>query len=216
MKVIIVEAACHHSTMWVRATGTRSVRATAAAGVRTLRTAPVLLEKKRPDSPEDHGKGEARSAFADPFPLPFSRELDPAKKAEGINLASESQRIDDFVVPVRVSNRLDEERPKKLARLQYQCRKRGTLETDLILSTFAMKELASLPDAELDELDMLLDEPDWDIFYWCTDRKPVPERWAATFATEGQLGHRLRMHTRNDERTLRRFPQLASDIQSPA
>lgn len=103
-----------------------------------------------------------------------------------------------------------------LARLQYQCRKRGTLETDLILSTFAQKELAHLSDRELHELDQLLDEPDWDIFYWCTERKPVPERWEASFLTEGRLGHRLRQHTRNDERTVRRFPPLTSDIRSPA
>ncbi|WFD04260.1 Succinate dehydrogenase assembly factor 2 mitochondrial [Malassezia obtusa] len=179
---------------------------------RALHTAPALRQRQSGGGDDS----SQRPPFADPFPLPFSPELDPLKKAEGVNLASESQRIDDFVVPIRVPNRLNEERPKKLARLQYQCRKRGTLETDLILSTFAVKELASLADAELDELDMLLDEPDWDIFYWCTDRKPVPERWQESFATEGRLGHRLRLHTRNDERTVRRFPQLSAEIKSPA
>ncbi|WFC96297.1 Succinate dehydrogenase assembly factor 2 mitochondrial [Malassezia brasiliensis] len=181
------------------------------AGVRRAFSAAVLMRQKRGDDDGAHP-----TQFVDPFPLPFSRELDPRLKAEGVNLASEGQRIDDIVVPIRVPNREGEERPKKLARLQYQCRKRGTLETDLILSTFALKELPSLSDAELDELDRLLDEPDWDIFYWCTDRKPVPPAWKESFATEGRLGHRLRLHTRNDERAVRRFPELSSEIKSPA
>ncbi|WFD01158.1 Succinate dehydrogenase assembly factor 2 mitochondrial [Malassezia yamatoensis] len=204
-----------------------TVRATVCATTRSVRWAQrsrqgYLLQSKvhtscflwQKDGQGNNSSGNG-SQLKDPFPLPFSRELDPGKRSEHINLASESQRIDDFVVPVRVPNRMNEERPKKLARLQYQCRKRGTLETDLILSTFAVKELDSLSDAELDELDSLLDEPDWDIFYWCTDRKAVPAKWKESFANEGHLGYRLRVHTRNDERTLRRFPQLSSKIQSP-
>lgn len=201
--------------MWVRAAGQPALRGGAHAQriQRTLRTAAPLRSQNRSGNGDN---GSAGPKFVDPFPLPFSPELDPKKAAEGVNLASKGQRIDSIVVPTRVVNRTNEERPRKLARLQYQCRKRGTLETDLILSTFAQKELQALDDAELDELDKLLDEPDWDIFYWCTDRKPVPETWAASFATQGRLGHRLRLHTRNDERTVRRFPQLSSDIQSPA
>jgi len=154
--------------------------------------------------------------LSDPFPLPFSREMDPARRADGVDLASAGQRVEGIDVPIRVANREGEGRPRMLARLQYQCRKRGTLETDLILSTFAQKELACLSNEELHELDQLLDEPDWDIFYWCTERKPVPARWEASFATEGRLGHRLRQHTRNEERMVRRFPPLTAEIQSPA
>ena len=209
-----VEAACCRRTvMWVRAAAApHAVRSVArVAGVRRAFGAAAAVRQQRSDD-----DGAQRPQFSDPFPLPFSRELDPRLKAEGVNLASEGQRIDDIVVPIRVPNREGEERPKKLARLQYHCRKRGTLETDLILSTFALKELPSLSDAELDELDSLLDEPDWDIFYWCTDRKPVPPAWKESFMTEGRLGHRLRLHTRNDERTVRRFPELSSEIKSPA
>lgn len=179
------------------------MRVCPAAARRVATCAPLLKDKPSP-------------TFVDPFPLPFSRELDPGRAADGVNLASEGQRVETIDVPTRVPNRLNEAYEKKLARLQYQCRKRGTLETDLILSTFAVEELRSLSNAELDELDMLLDEPDWDIFYWCTDRKPVPPQWAESFATKGRLGFRLRTHTRNDQRTLRRFPSLAPGIQSPA
>ncbi|KAE8211109.1 hypothetical protein CF327_g5100 [Tilletia walkeri] len=103
---------------------------------------------------------------------------------------------------------LTEDRERTIARLVYQVRKRGTLETDLLLSTFAKTELKGLSDDDLLEFDQLLDEPDWDIFYWSTDRKPVPERWAASFATEGRLGWRLRKHTRNEEKVPRRMPNL--------
>ncbi|CAD6936418.1 unnamed protein product [Tilletia controversa] len=103
---------------------------------------------------------------------------------------------------------LTEDRERTIARLVYQVRKRGTLETDLLLSTFAKTELKGLSDDDLIEFDQLLDEPDWDIFYWSTDRKPVPERWAASFATPGRLGWRLRKHTKNEEKVPRRMPNL--------
>ncbi|PWO00985.1 DUF339-domain-containing protein [Tilletiopsis washingtonensis] len=113
-------------------------------------------------------------------------------------------------VPLRVPGRGpdDETREKRIARLVYQARKRGTLETDLLLSTFARDHLHQLPDAEVIEFDLLLDEPDWDIYYWLTERKPVPQRWKASFETEGRLGQRLRVHTKNEDKVLRRMPAL--------
>lgn len=39
------------------------------------------------------------------------------------------------------------------ARLVYQSRKRGTLESDLLLSTFARDNLATMNEAELKEYD---------------------------------------------------------------
>lgn len=68
----------------------------------------------------------------------------------------------------------------KRARLMYQSRKRGILESDLLLSRFAKKYLHKLTYEELDEYDKLLDEPDWDIYYWATqnyDVTPLPEQW---------------------------------------
>ncbi|KAJ1811560.1 Succinate dehydrogenase assembly factor 2 mitochondrial, partial [Coemansia sp. RSA 2598] len=60
-------------------------------------------------------------------------------------------------------------------RLQYQMRKRGILETDLLLSTFASDHLTSLSHEELVDLDALLSNIDWDIFYWATNKTPAPE-----------------------------------------
>ncbi|KAJ2337239.1 Succinate dehydrogenase assembly factor 2 mitochondrial [Coemansia sp. RSA 2673] len=60
-------------------------------------------------------------------------------------------------------------------RLQYQMRKRGILETDLLLSTFASEHLALLTPTELADLDSLLSNIDWDIFYWATGKAQAPE-----------------------------------------
>ncbi|KAN0063460.1 Succinate dehydrogenase assembly factor 2 mitochondrial [Thecaphora frezii] len=163
------------------------------------------------------GGAVADAPLSDPYPLPLSPDVvdlnnantGPESKWAGLNLASDRQNIDGVDAPMRVPGRTAEPRETKIARLVYQCRKRGTLETDLILSTFAKKELQKLPDDELDEFDRLLDEPDWDIFYWCTRRKPVPERWRASFDTEGKLGHRLLRHTKNEEKAVRWMPELA-------
>lgn len=153
-----------------------------------------------------------------------------------IDLATTSQNdgFDLASTPLRVPGREDEDRETKIARLIYQTRKRGTLETDLILSTFAKRELGKMSSEEVDEFDrvsclpfpvfclplgtdnrleflstwQLLDEPDWDIFYWCTARKAPADRWADSFNTPGRLGHRLRIHTKNEEKVVRWMPQL--------
>ncbi|KAH6845059.1 Flavinator of succinate dehydrogenase-domain-containing protein [Chaetomium sp. MPI-CAGE-AT-0009] len=69
------------------------------------------------------------------------------------------------VEPLR---RVGEDPATMRARLLYQSRKRGTLESDLLLSTFASTRLASMTPAQLAEYDRFLDENDWDIYYWAT------------------------------------------------
>ncbi|KAG4437023.1 hypothetical protein IFR05_007484 [Cadophora sp. M221] len=59
------------------------------------------------------------------------------------------------------------------ARLLYQCRKRGTLESDLLMSTFAEAHLREMTPAQMAQLDIFLDENDWDIYYWAT-QEPTP------------------------------------------
>ncbi|KAL5523200.1 EMI5 [Sanghuangporus sanghuang] len=93
---------------------------------------------------------------------------------------------------------------KMRARLVYQSRKRGTLESDLILSTFAAQNLNGMSAEELREYDRLLDEPDWDIYYWATERRPAPERWA-----QSPLLQKLRKHARNEGKEIRRMPELS-------
>ncbi|KAK8198231.1 Flavinator of succinate dehydrogenase-domain-containing protein [Phyllosticta capitalensis] len=59
------------------------------------------------------------------------------------------------------------------ARLTYQSRKRGILESDLLLSTFADAYLGKMTQNQLQDYDRFLDENDWDIYYWAT-QEPAP------------------------------------------
>ncbi len=140
------------------------------------------------------------------------------------------------------------------ARLVYQSRKRGTLESDLLLSTFAQERLGGMGERELREYDkvsgkgrvefysvlfthvriffrcvalffllsptpharcvydtvltsrreQLLDEPDWDIYYWATGKKTPPERWVGSNVLE-----QLREHVKNEGKVVRRMPDLS-------
>lgn len=54
-----------------------------------------------------------------------------------------------------------------------QSRKRGTLESDLLMSTFADTYLPHMTPAQMAQYDLFLDENDWDIYYWAT-QEPTP------------------------------------------
>ncbi|KAG6841098.1 hypothetical protein C0991_001905 [Blastosporella zonata] len=89
------------------------------------------------------------------------------------------------------------------ARLVYQSRKRGTLESDLLLSTFARDNLGTMSEVELKEYDRLLDEADWDIYYWATGKRTPPERW-----TDSEILKRLAKHAKNEGKVMRLMPAL--------
>ena len=78
---------------------------------------------------------------SDPYPLPLSS---PA-------LASHPpDSLDPFPPPIERNN---ENVQTLRARLVYQSRKRGTLEADLLLSTFAGEHLRHMDEVELREFD---------------------------------------------------------------
>ncbi|KAK6197550.1 Flavinator of succinate dehydrogenase-domain-containing protein [Scheffersomyces amazonensis] len=94
----------------------------------------------------------------------------------------------------------------KRARLVYQSRKRGILESDLLLSRFAKKHLNTFNEEELDEYDKLLDEPDWDIYYWATKNytvTPLPDKWK-----NSKILQLLQKDAENNEREILRMPEL--------
>lgn len=84
-------------------------------------------------------------------------------------------------VLLRPEPRPNEPTETKRARLLWQSRKRGILETCVILGKFAKEHLPTLSREELDEYDEFMNENDWDIYYWITATpeapKPMPERW---------------------------------------
>ncbi|KAJ7512788.1 mitochondrial protein [Mycena galericulata] len=128
---------------------------------------------------------------ADPWPLPHTPE----------HLASTASPAN--IPPPTPLPRPNEPVTTLRARLVYQSRKRGTLESDLILSTFAREHLPAMSEAELREYDKLLDEADWDIYYWATEERTPPERWAASPILE-----KLKIHARNEGKVVRRMPAL--------
>ncbi|KAK4645419.1 Succinate dehydrogenase assembly factor 2 mitochondrial [Podospora pseudocomata] len=152
---------------------TRALRAAIRPTTSVLRTArPFSSSKSSPD----------------PGSLP-NHELD----------VGELQGAKFKIEPLR---RVGEEPDVMRARLLYQSRKRGTLESDLLLSTFAASHLPKMTPAQLSEYDRFLDENDWDIYYWATqpnvslpsgqtppleDRavheSPRPGEWAQTVGT---------------------------------
>lgn len=49
----------------------------------------------------------------------------------------------------------------------------------------------------------LMDEPDWEIYYWATGRKTPPVRWEGSEVLE-----MLKKHAKNEGREVRRMPEL--------
>lgn len=123
--------------------------------------------------------------------------------------------IDESLIPTRI-DRSYETSDVTRARLLYQSRKRGILETDLLLSTFADKYLPSMSSEELNEYDavckmsiprlmrqQLLDEPDWEIYYWATGKKPTPPEWI-----DSEILASLKQHVKNEGKVILRMPDL--------
>ncbi len=82
-----------------------------------------------------------KTDFRDPFPFPLSSDK-----------FTKEQPIDESLLPDPLS-RPNESLDSLRARLNYQSRKRGTLENDLLLSTFAQEQIVTMTRAELEEFD---------------------------------------------------------------
>ena len=77
----------------------------------------------------------------------------------------------------RSSVGLDERRK----RLLFRCWHRGTREMDLILGRFADREIGALTDAELAELEQLIEVPDPDLYAALTGDREPPKVAGALF-----------------------------------
>ena len=77
----------------------------------------------------------------------------------------------------RSSGGLDDRRK----RLLFRCWHRGTREMDLILGRFADREIVSLSDGELDELEQLIEVPDPDLYAALTGDRAPPAVAGALF-----------------------------------
>ncbi|RYO97723.1 hypothetical protein DL765_011100 [Monosporascus sp. GIB2] len=115
-----------------------------SAGIRALATTPTFRFREPPAAPPKGGGGAGMGVG----------ELEGAKFR---------------VEPLR---RVGEDDKTMRARLTYQSRKRGTLESDLLLSTFADAYLPTMTREQMAQYDLFLDENDWDIYYWATQEPP--------------------------------------------
>jgi len=68
-----------------------------------------------------------------------------------------------------------ETRETRIKRLKIRSWRRGTKEMDLILGGFADTGLTGLDEAAMDAYEALLEENDWDLYYWVTGAREVPE-----------------------------------------
>jgi antitoxin CptB len=74
---------------------------------------------------------------------------------------------------------MTETRDTRIKRLKMRSWRRGIKEMDLILGGFADAELAGLDGATLDAYERLLEENDWDLYYWVTGAQKAPGPYAA-------------------------------------
>ncbi len=101
--------------------------------------------------------------------------------------------------------RPNETSSQKRARLYYYSRKRGILETDLLLSTWAETYLSKLNDKELQEYDTLLCENDWNLYYWLTNASiPPPHIQQLSILVS------LKEHAKNKSKKVLRMPETPS------
>lgn len=59
-------------------------------------------------------------------------------------------------------------------RIRFRAWHRGTKEMDLLMGQFADAELAGLTEVELDQLELLMEVPDRDVFAWLTGEAATP------------------------------------------
>ncbi|XP_067129781.1 succinate dehydrogenase assembly factor 2, mitochondrial-like [Centruroides vittatus] len=93
----------------------------------------------------------------------------------------------------------NEDQTVKRSRLLYQSRKRGMLENDLILSTFADKYLHTFNERQLNLYDELINLPsnDWDLYHWLTGKKETPLEY------QHEVFELLKKHVKNEEKEKR-------------
>ena len=77
-------------------------------------------------------------------------------------------------------------------RLHFRAWHRGTREMDLLMGRFADSELGSLPETEVDELELLMEAPDRDVFSWLTGELELPGNF------DTAVFHRIRAFHKHD------------------
>lgn len=69
---------------------------------------------------------------------------------------------------------MQETTENKRKRLLFRSWHRGTRELDLLMGSFAERNLPAMNDAELDLYDIILTHPDPDLYNWITGQETAP------------------------------------------
>jgi antitoxin CptB len=64
--------------------------------------------------------------------------------------------------------------PPRRRRLMFRAWHRGTKEADLMIGGFVKRNIATFTEAELDELEAVLELPDVDLADWLSGRRAIP------------------------------------------
>ena len=112
-------------------------------------------------------------------------------------------KVSPFTIPKPLRD-ISEDLEHKRKRLVWSSRKRGILETDLLLSTFTANNINKMTSVQLTEYDSFLEENDWDIYYWLTGAKELPKQW-----NDSELVQNLIIHSKNNDKKILKMPDLS-------
>lgn len=81
----------------------------------------------------------------------------------------------------------------------FRATHRGTREMDLLLGSFVDYQIHTFSNSEMDDLEILMEAPDWDIYKWVSGTLPVPDiyntplfqRWVTYQAEKSKEQHIL-------------------------
>jgi antitoxin CptB len=73
----------------------------------------------------------------------------------------------------------DETLSPRRRRLMFRAWHRGTKEADLLIGGFVRRHIAAFTEAELDELEAVLELPDVDLADWLSGRRAIPAEVAS-------------------------------------
>jgi antitoxin CptB len=79
-----------------------------------------------------------------------------------------------------------QDRETRIKQLRYRAWRRGFREHDFLMGTYADTQLAEQNDSSLDAFEALLDQADWDVYYWIVGQKPVPAAFETPVMTSLQ------------------------------
>ncbi len=75
-------------------------------------------------------------------------------------------------------------------RLVFRAWHRGIREMDLIMGRFADAHAATMPSADIDTMEALLEAPDPEVFAWITRAKPTPPNYDTALLDSIRAFHR--------------------------